>query len=67
MRHKKKDEGIEYIQQKIEKDEATCFRQDDNGVLWFNQRLVVPKDMELRKKIMDEAHLSKVLVDTHEA
>ncbi|WVZ64132.1 hypothetical protein U9M48_013697 [Paspalum notatum var. saurae] len=28
------------------------------GVLWFKNRLVVPKDMELRKKILDEAHTS---------
>jgi hypothetical protein len=27
--------------------------------LWFNERLVVPKDHQLRKQILDEAHLSK--------
>ena len=31
---------------------------DDQGVLWFKNRLVVPKDMELRKRILDEAHTS---------
>lgn len=36
-----------------------CFRQDSKGVLWFEDRLVVPKDQELRKKILDEARLSK--------
>jgi hypothetical protein len=30
-----------------------------NGVLWFNKRLVVPKDHKLRRQIMDGAHLSK--------
>jgi hypothetical protein len=29
------------------------------GILWFGDRLVVPKNLELRKKILDEAHLSK--------
>ncbi|WVZ52243.1 hypothetical protein U9M48_003325 [Paspalum notatum var. saurae] len=31
---------------------------DKEGVLWFKNRLVVPKDMELRKKILDEAQTS---------
>jgi hypothetical protein len=45
------------IKQKAEK--YKCFRQDSKGILWFGDRLVVPKDPELRKKILDEAHLSK--------
>jgi hypothetical protein len=36
-----------------------CFRVDPEGVLWFNEHIVVPKDHKLRKKIMDEVHLSK--------
>jgi hypothetical protein len=36
-----------------------CFRVDDEGALWFKDRLVVPKNLELRKKIFDEAHTSK--------
>ena len=28
-------------------------------VLWFDNRIVVPKDHQLRKQILDEAHLSK--------
>jgi hypothetical protein len=36
-----------------------CFRVDPEGVLWFNERIVVPKDHKLRKQIMDEVHLSK--------
>ena len=36
-----------------------CFHLDDEGVLWFKNRLVVPKDLELRKQILDEAHLSR--------
>lgn len=39
--------------------EVKCFRRDDEGVLWFNKRLVIPKNVELCKKILDEAHLSK--------
>jgi len=32
------------------------------GVLWFDDRLVVPKDRELRNKILDEAHSSKLSI-----
>jgi hypothetical protein len=34
-------------------------RQDAEGVLWFKDRLVVPKDFELHRKIMDETHCSR--------
>jgi len=30
--------------------------------MWFNDRLVVPKDRELRNQLMDEAHLSKLSI-----
>ena len=29
------------------------------GILWFEDRLVIPKSHELQKQILDEAHLSK--------
>jgi hypothetical protein len=45
------------LEQKV--DKYKCFRHDDKGVLWFEDRLVVPKNPALRKKILDEAHLSK--------
>ena len=32
---------------------------DHKGILWFESHLVVPKNQELRKQILDEAHLSK--------
>jgi hypothetical protein len=43
----------------MESGEAQCFQQDADGVLWFKDRLMVPKDFELRRKIMDEAHYSR--------
>jgi hypothetical protein len=45
------------LNQKIEK--YKCFRQDSKGTLWFEDQLVVTKNEELRKKILDKAHLSK--------
>ncbi|WVZ89357.1 hypothetical protein U9M48_035777 [Paspalum notatum var. saurae] len=47
-----------YICEGIDDEKRACFTLDDQGILWFKGRLVVPKDMELRKKILDEAHTS---------
>jgi hypothetical protein len=55
------DKGVhiikENLHQKVEK--YKCFRQDGKGILWFKSRLVIPKNKDLKKKILDEAHLSK--------
>jgi hypothetical protein len=53
------DVGMGHLRQRIESGEAQCFRQDVDGVLWFKDRLVVPKNFELRRKIMYEAHCSR--------
>jgi hypothetical protein len=55
------DKGVLVIKEMLGKkvDKYKCFRQDSKGFLWFEDRLVVPKNPELRKKILDEAHLSK--------
>jgi uncharacterized membrane protein YheB (UPF0754 family) len=55
------DKGVQVIKDMIKQnaEKYKCFRQDSKGILWFGDRLVVPKDPELRKKILDEAHLSK--------
>jgi hypothetical protein len=51
--------GTKHIHEKIEADKANFFRKDDQGIIWFNNRIVVPKDMGLRQQILDEAHLSR--------
>jgi hypothetical protein len=55
------DEGIKIIKLKLSQGEAKykCFHTDHQGVLWFNNRIVIPKDHQLRKQILNEAHLSK--------
>src|SRR5881394_4085435 len=53
------DKGIAHIKRRLKGGEDLCFSQDPDGVIWFKNRLVVPKDRELRKKILDEAHLSR--------
>ncbi|WVZ89908.1 LOW QUALITY PROTEIN: hypothetical protein U9M48_036256 [Paspalum notatum var. saurae] len=54
----KQDKGMAHIREEVNEKKRACFTLDDQGVLWFKNRLVVPKDMELRKKILDEAHTS---------
>jgi hypothetical protein len=46
----------------MKEQETKHFRVDDKGILWFNDRLVVPKDKELRNQIMVEAHSSKLSI-----
>jgi hypothetical protein len=55
------DKGVQVIKEMLEQkvEKYICFHQDSKGVLWFEDRLVVPKNPELRQKILDEAHLSK--------
>jgi phosphomannomutase len=53
------DKGMKYIHEKMEAGKANCFRKDDHGVIWFKDRIVVPKDAEVRQQVLDEAHLSR--------
>jgi len=46
----------------MKEEETKHFRVNDNGILWFNDRLVVPKDRELRNQILSEAHSSKLSI-----
>ncbi|WVZ81250.1 hypothetical protein U9M48_028645 [Paspalum notatum var. saurae] len=45
-----------FVHEGMDEKKSACFTLNDQGVLWFKNRLVVLKDMELRKKILDEAH-----------
>jgi alpha-mannosidase len=46
------DEGVMLIKQKLAEGDPkySCFHKDSKDV-WFEQRLVVPVDLELRKEI----------------
>jgi hypothetical protein len=52
------DKGMKHIHEKIEAVKANCFRKDGQGIVWFNNLIVVPKDTDVRQQILDEAHLS---------
>jgi hypothetical protein len=55
------DEDIQAIKQKLAEGDPkyTCFQKDNQDVVWFRKRLVVPVDPEIKKIILDEAHKSK--------
>jgi hypothetical protein len=59
MDAQKDNEGMKHIHEKIKVGRAKCFRKDDQGIVWFNNRIVVPKNEEIRQQILDEAHLSR--------
>jgi hypothetical protein len=40
----------------MKKEPTKHFRVDEQGVLWFKDRLIVPKDQELKNQLMDEAY-----------
>jgi hypothetical protein len=44
------EKGMKHIHEKIKDGKANCFRKDDHGIVWFNNRLVVPKMMKSASK-----------------
>jgi hypothetical protein len=58
----KTDKEIFHVKEKTKKELTKHFRVDEQGVLCFKGRLVVPKDRELKNKLMDEAHYSKLFI-----
>jgi hypothetical protein len=57
----KNDEGMGHIKRRMQEGdlEVACFHEDVEGTLWFKEKLVVPKKEALKKKILDEAHMSR--------
>jgi hypothetical protein len=53
------DKVMKHIHERIKAGKANYFRKDDQGIVWFNNRIVVPKDDDVRHQILDEAHLSR--------
>jgi hypothetical protein len=57
----KNDAGMAHIKRRMQEGDpkVVCFREDAEGTLWFKDRLVVPKEEALKRKILDEAHASR--------
>nr|GEY28426.1 hypothetical protein [Tanacetum cinerariifolium] len=50
------------VLQKSKEDEQTKFRVDNDGVIWFGDRLCVPSDPTLREAVLSEAHSSHFFI-----
>ena len=60
----KENNGIAHIKERVRNGKAECFSIDEEGVLWFKDRLVVPKVPELRQSILEEAHATRLSIHT---
>ena len=58
----KENKGIAHIKERIKNGKVEYFKVDDEGVLWFKDRLVVPKVPELRQSILEEAHATRLSI-----
>nr|GEW33275.1 hypothetical protein [Tanacetum cinerariifolium] len=54
----KEDVELWAVLQKSKEDEQTKFQVDNDGVMWFGDRLCVPSNPTLRKAVLSEAHSS---------
>jgi hypothetical protein len=52
----KLDKEIEEIKSNMAKGKAKGFHEDNQGIIWFEKRVCVPRDPKLRKLILQEAH-----------
>ena len=52
----KSDKQIAAIKERMSKGKAKGFREDEHDTLWFEDRVYVPNDPEIRKFILQEAH-----------
>jgi hypothetical protein len=64
---RKSDEGMDHIKRRMQDGDpkVACFCKDAEGTLWIKDRLVVPKEEALKKKILDEAHTSRYSIHPH--
>ena len=52
----KMDKEIAEIKERMSKGKAKSFREDEHETFWFEDRIYVPNDPEIRKLILQEAH-----------
>jgi hypothetical protein len=57
----KNNAGMTHIKRRIQEGDSkvTYFHEDAEGTLWFKYRLVVLRKEVLKRKILDEAHMSR--------
>ncbi|WVZ70635.1 hypothetical protein U9M48_019283 [Paspalum notatum var. saurae] len=55
-KHQKTDEKIQEIREQIKVRKAPHFREDEQGTVWYKNRICVPDMDSIRKLILSEAH-----------
>ncbi|WVZ63738.1 hypothetical protein U9M48_013346 [Paspalum notatum var. saurae] len=55
-RHQKDDEKLQEIRELLKIGKAPHFREDEQGTLWYKNRICVPNVDSIRKLILSEAH-----------
>ncbi|WVZ49174.1 hypothetical protein U9M48_000551 [Paspalum notatum var. saurae] len=54
--HRKNDEKLREIRELLKSGKAPHFREDEQGTLWYKNRICVPNVDSIRKLILSEAH-----------
>ncbi|WVZ52674.1 hypothetical protein U9M48_003711 [Paspalum notatum var. saurae] len=54
--HQKTDEKIQEIREQIKLGKAPQFREDEQGTVWYKNRICVPDVDSIKKLILSEAH-----------
>ncbi|WVZ80628.1 hypothetical protein U9M48_028087 [Paspalum notatum var. saurae] len=54
--HQKTDEKIQEIREQIKLGKAPHFREDEQGTVWYKNRICVPDVDSIKKLILSEAH-----------
>jgi len=54
--HQKNDEKLQEIRELLKSGKAPHFREDEQGTLWYKNRICVPNVDSIRKLILSEAH-----------
>ena len=52
----KDDKEIAETKEKMSEGKARGFREDEHDTLWFEDRIYLPNNSEIRKLILQEAH-----------
>ncbi|WVZ93034.1 hypothetical protein U9M48_039057 [Paspalum notatum var. saurae] len=55
-KHQKTDEKIQEIREQIKVGKAPHFREDEQGTVWYKNRICVPDMDSIKKLILSEAH-----------
>ncbi|WVZ97268.1 hypothetical protein U9M48_042817 [Paspalum notatum var. saurae] len=55
-KHQKDDEKLQEILELLKIGKAPHFREDEQGILWYKNRICVPNVDSIRKLILSEAH-----------